>query len=52
MDDFETMRVFDARDDLLEEPASFRLLHTSISNDVVEELITSVFEDEDDIRRC
>lgn len=49
VDDFEPVRVFDARDDLLEEFASAGFGHAAVGDDVVEEFASGVFEDEDDV---
>ena len=51
MYDFESMRVFDAGDDLLEEFASTGFGHTPVGNDVVEEFASCIFEYEYDICR-
>ena len=51
MYDFESMRVFDTGDDLLEELASTGFGHTSIGNDVVEEFASCIFQHEYDICR-
>lgn len=52
MDDFETVRVFNTGYELLEKAACLGFWHAAIGNDVVEELSTGIFEDEDDICRC
>jgi hypothetical protein len=49
VNDFESMGVFNAGNDLLEESAGASLGHAAIRDYVVEKLATGVFEDEDDI---
>jgi len=49
MDNLEFVAVFDARHDLLEEPTGNRLSHTSVRDDVFEQLATGEFEDDDDV---
>ena len=51
VDDLEAVRVFDARDDLLEEAPCSLFGHAAVGDDVVEELATGVFKDEDDVGR-
>ena len=52
MDDLESVRVLNARDDLLEEAPCALFWHAAVGDDVVEELASGVFEDEDDVGRC
>jgi len=52
MDNLEAMRVFDARNELLEEAPCLMFWHTAICHNVIEKLATSIFEDDDDICRC
>jgi hypothetical protein len=52
MDDLETMRVLDTRNELLEEAARLMFWHAAICDDVVEKLPACKFEDDDDICRC
>ena len=52
MDDLEAMGVLNSRYQLLEETASLLLRHAAVGYDVVEQLATSIFEDDNDICGC
>jgi hypothetical protein len=51
MNNLELVAVFDAGHDLLEEPTSDRLGHTSVRDDVFEQFAAGEFEDDDDVSR-
>jgi hypothetical protein len=52
MDDLETMRVLDPRNELLEKASRLMFGHAAICDDEVEKLAACIFEDNDDIGRC
>ena len=52
MDNLETVRIFDAGNELLEEAAGLMFWHATIGHDVVEKLSTCVLEDNDDVGWC
>ena len=49
MDDFEFMGVFNAANELLEEPTSAFGRHASVGDDVVEQLASGIFENNDNV---
>lgn len=49
MHDLEPMAIVYAGDELLKEAARFILLHSAVGDDVVEELSSDVFKDDDDV---
>ena len=49
VDNLKFVAVFDTRHDLLEEPAGNLLGHASVRNDVLKQLATGEFEDDDDV---
>lgn len=52
MDDLETVGVFDARYELLEEAAGLVFWHAAICDDVIEKLAARILEDDDNISGC
>jgi len=49
MNNLELVAVFNAGHDLLEEPTSNLLGHTSVRDDVLEQFATGEFENDDDV---
>ena len=52
VDDLQMMTILNSRDELLEEPTCLRLGHPPVRNDIVEQLSTGVFKNNDDVGGC